>query len=125
VVRGQQDKTAANRVWLRLSGLWLAVTGEKILVELVGLEPTASSLRMTASPNQPRAGRGLLQPARSITFQPAKIQRSKNVKFQVCRESCLNSFSGLHPHGCGRDILFSSTRPQRGVYLRLHLKRCS
>jgi hypothetical protein len=58
-------------------------------VELAGIEPAASSLRKMASANLPRVWCGLHSQTRSKTVQMGH--------FQVCRESCLNSFSGLHP----------------------------
>ena len=86
-------------------------------MELVGLEPTASSLRMTASSNLLFCLLTLGNQVRSITFR-------KLFKISGLPGELPHSFSGLHSIVADAVVLFSSTRPQYGMYLGLHLKRC-
>jgi len=74
------------------------------MVELVGLEPTTSSLRKKSSPTQPQYPCGFQEP---FTFQNVPQN-------QVCRESCLTVFPAAS-HGDGR----GASRGRRpGVPLR-------
>jgi hypothetical protein len=56
----------------------------------------------------------LLEP---VTFQNVPFGAFSGFKIQVCRKSCLNSFSGLHPIVADAHSSGSSTRPQRGMYI--------
>ena len=95
---------------------WADFTG--VLVELVGIEPTASSLRMTASPNHNRAGRGFRGPVRSITFHTKVSFQNSGLPGELP-----HSFSGSHLKVA--DAEAAATLGLIFPLRALHLKRCN
>jgi len=82
-------------------------------VELVGLEPTTSSLRKMASPNLSRAQSRIRSRSRSKTVQFNKIQGLPGELPQ--------QFFRLASHGCGRWIF--SMRPHRGTHIHRRVRK--